>query len=56
MKPKIHIVNIVVSAKIKNPVNIKKIVAYLPNTIYEPESFSGIIYHREVPKAIIIMK
>lgn len=55
MCPPFTIVNVVVSAYTSEPLPISKIVNTLPYCIYEPDTFSGIVYRRLVPKATIIM-
>jgi len=54
-KKSIKIVNVVVSSKLDNKINIEKLARMLPHSIYEPEVFSGLIYRRINPKSTIIM-
>jgi transcription initiation factor TFIID TATA-box-binding protein len=50
-KNSIHpqIVNIVVTANLYNKINLDRALLKLPNTIYEPEIFPGLIYHSTTP-------
>lgn len=48
------IVNVVISAW-ADKLNIERLARSLPKSMYEPETFSGLVYHRQVPKATIIM-
>lgn len=55
MESKIKIVNVVISSWTNLPLSIIKLATTLPKSIYEPDNFSGLVYHRQVPKATIIM-
>lgn len=52
---KIKIVNVIASTRIKGSIDIEALVYNLPNTQYEPETFSGLIYRKAKPKITIIM-
>jgi len=49
------IVNVVVLTKAKGPFDIEQLSTALPRMVYEPETFPGLIYRRQQPKATIIM-
>ena len=49
-----EIVNVVMSAW-AGKLDIEKLARTLPKSMYEPDSFAGLIYHRQAPKATIIM-
>ena len=51
----VTIVNVIVSTKADRQINIEMLATNLTHAIYEPESFSGLIYRRCDPKATIIM-
>lgn len=55
LKNKIKIVNVVVTTKLDNPINILKLARNLPRTIYEPDVFSGLVHRRESPKSTIVL-
>jgi len=54
-KNSINIVNVVVSTKLNQSIDIEKLARILPRSYYEPEIFSGMIYRRENPKSTIIL-
>lgn len=49
------IVNVVVSAKLDHEIDIKKVARRFQQVVYEPESFSGLIYRRINPTSTIVM-
>lgn len=51
---RLEIVNVVISTW-ADKLSIEKLARSLPKSIYEPDTFAGLIYHRQVPKATIIM-
>jgi len=55
MEDSIRIVNVIVSSNINSTLDIRLLANNLPNSIYEPESFPGLIYRRINPKSTIIM-
>jgi transcription initiation factor TFIID TATA-box-binding protein len=44
-----EVVNIVITANFFNQINLDRALLRLPNTIYEPEVFPGLIYHSNTP-------
>ncbi len=50
----LDIVNVVISAWV-DKLDIEKLARTLPKSMYEPDTFPGLIYHRHVPKATLIM-
>jgi len=50
----LEIVNVVISAW-TGKLNIEKLARTLQKSIYEPDTFAGLIYHRIIPKSTIIM-
>lgn len=55
LKPTLKIVNVVTSTKVFPCISIEKLAISLPHVIYEPETFSGLIYRQIFPKSTIIM-
>jgi transcription initiation factor TFIID TATA-box-binding protein len=53
--PTIHVVNIVASASIGQPIDIEKAAYLLDHTMYEPEQFPGLIYRMTTPKVVILL-
>ena len=51
----LEVINIIASAKIRGSIDIEKAFLKLPNTSYNPEIFSGLIYRRMKRKPTIIM-
>ncbi len=51
----IKIVNVVVSTKLDNVMDLVKLARSLPRTIYEPEIFSGLVHRKKFPKSTIIL-
>ena len=54
-KPKIQIQNIVASANLNVEVDLEKAAYLLPNTMYEPEQFPGLIHRNDDPKVVILL-
>ncbi len=54
-KPKIQIQNIVASANLNVEVDLEKAAFLLPNTMYEPEQFPGLIHRSDDPKVVILL-
>lgn len=54
-KPKIQIQNIVASANLGVEVNLEKAAFLLPNTMYEPEQFPGLIHRMDDPKVVLLI-
>ncbi len=54
-KPKIQIQNIVASANLNVEVDLEKAAYLLPNTMYEPEQFPGLIHRSDDPKVVILL-
>ncbi len=53
--PLVKAENIVASAKIFAKVDIEKVASELPNTLYEPEQFPGLIYRMSDPKVVFLI-
>ncbi len=51
---KFEVVNIVAGIRTTEPIDINAVVLQLPYTQYEPDTFSGVVYHRRDPKATLI--
>ncbi len=54
-KPLIKAENIVASAKLFLKVDIEKLAFEMPNTLYEPEQFPGLIYRMDNPKVVFLV-
>ncbi len=54
-KPLIKAENIVASAKLHVKVNIEKLALDLPNTLYEPEQFPGLIFRMKDPDVVFLI-
>lgn len=54
-KPKIQIQNIVASANLGVEVDLEKAAYLLPNTMYEPEQFPGLIHRMDEPKVVLLI-
>ncbi len=54
-KPKIQIQNIVASANLNVEVDLEKAAYLLPNTMYEPEQFPGLIHRMDDPKVVLLI-
>lgn len=54
-KPKIQIQNIVASANLGVEVDLEKAAYLLPNTMYEPEQFPGLIHRMDDPKVVLLI-
>jgi len=54
-KPKIQIQNIVASANLGVEVDLEKAAFLLPNTMYEPEQFPGLIHRMDDPKVVLLV-
>lgn len=51
----IEVVNVIVSTRLDQSIDIEKMAVTLKRAEYEPEVFPGLIYRRSDPKATIIM-
>ena len=51
----IRIVNVVASTRIQGKLDLEKLAFMLKHVDYEPETFSGLVYRRQNPKATLIM-
>ncbi len=54
-KPKIQIQNIVASANLGVEIDLEKAAYLLPNTMYEPEQFPGLIHRMREPKVVLLI-
>ncbi len=54
-KPLIKAENIVASAKLFVKVDIEKLALELPNTLYEPEQFPGLIFRMKDPDVVFLI-
>jgi len=54
-KPLVKAENIVASAKIHSRIDIEKVATELPDTLYEPEQFPGLIYRMNDPKVVFLI-
>ncbi len=54
-KPKIQIQNIVASANLGVEVDLENAAYLLPNTMYEPEQFPGLIHRMNDPKVVLLI-
>lgn len=54
-RPLIKAENIVASAKLFVKVDIEKLAFEMPNTLYEPEQFPGLIYRMANPKVVFLV-
>jgi len=54
-KPKIQIQNIVASANLGVEIDLEKAAYLLPNTMYEPEQFPGLIHRMKEPKVVLLI-
>lgn len=54
-KPKIEIVNMVVSANLMGRIELEEAAYSLERTMYEPEQFPGLIYRVDVPKVVFLI-
>lgn len=54
-RPLIKAENIVASAKLFFKVNIEKLAMELPNTLYEPEQFPGLIFRMRDPDVVFLV-
>ena len=50
-----EVVNVVTTAWTTKKLRIELLAASLPNSIYEPDSFAGLVYHMRAPKSTMIM-
>ena len=55
MKPKISIQNVVASASINQPINLKSVVRYFPDAWYKPEQFPGLPFKIDNPKSCVLL-
>jgi len=53
--PKVTVVNVIASTKADRQINLEMLTAKMPQVVYEPEIWPGLIYRRLDPKATIIM-
>jgi transcription initiation factor TFIID TATA-box-binding protein len=53
--PEIEIQNIVASASLGAELNLELAAYALPDVIYEPEQFPGLIYRMREPKVVILL-
>jgi len=54
-KPKIQVQNIVASANLGVEVTLEKAAFLLPNSMYEPEQFPGLIHRMDNPKVVLLI-
>ncbi|MEM2005183.1 MAG: TATA-box-binding protein [Zestosphaera sp.] len=54
-KPRIQIQNIVASASLGVEVDLEKAALLLPNVMYEPEQFPGLIHRMDEPKVVLLI-
>ncbi len=54
-EPIIQIQNIVASASLGTDLNLELAAYTLPDVMYEPEQFPGLIYRMKVPKVVILL-
>ena len=54
-KPLIKAENIVASAKLFLDIDIEKLAMEMPNTLYEPEQFPGLIFRMEDPNVVFLV-
>ena len=54
-RPKVQIQNIVASANLGVEVNLEKAALLLPNSMYEPEQFPGLIFRMDDPKVVFLI-
>jgi len=54
-RPKVQIQNIVASANLGVEVNLEKAALLLPNSMYEPEQFPGLIFRMDEPKVVFLI-
>ncbi len=54
-KPKIQVQNIVASANLGVEVALEKAAFLLPNSMYEPEQFPGLIHRMDDPKVVLLI-
>ena len=54
-KPKIQVQNIVASANLGVEVSLEKAAFLLPNSMYEPEQFPGLIHRMDNPKVVLLI-
>lgn len=50
-----EVVNVVTTAWTTKKLKIELLATSLPNAIYEPDSFAGLVYHMKSPKSTMIM-
>lgn len=55
IEPEIEIQNIVASASLGAELNLELAAYALPDVIYEPEQFPGLIYRMREPKVVILL-
>ncbi len=54
-RPKVQIQNIVASASLGICVDLERAALLLPNSMYEPEQFPGLIYRMDSPKVVLLV-
>lgn len=54
-RPKVQIQNIVASANLGVEVNLEKAALLLPNSMYEPEQFPGLIFRMDEPRVVFLI-
>lgn len=54
-KPVIQVQNIVASASLGTDLNLELAAYTLPNVMYEPEQFPGLIYRMKKPKVVLLL-
>ena len=55
MEPEIKIVNVVVSTKIGDNIDLEEVAMILENAEYEPEQFPGLVYRLDDPKVVVLI-
>ena len=55
MEPEIKIVNVVVSTKIGDNIDLEEVAMILENAEYEPEQFPGLVCRLSVPKVALLI-
>ncbi len=54
-RPRVQIQNIVASANLHICVDLERAALLLPNSMYEPEQFPGLIYRMDSPKVVLLV-
>lgn len=50
-----RIVNLIITTKLNKKIDIRLLAKKLPNSIYEPEMFPGLVFRKLYPKSTLIM-